>query len=136
MSTCTQTAQPASPRLYILHGYTPQPHTRPPQPPIPHQAIAQLFRLARRRHTFLGWLRFRFAYTFASPQVAARGLLRDVEHPVLGPLRQVGPPFELHGTPASVRTAPPLLGEQSDEILAELGYTAAEVATLRGDGVI
>ena len=69
MSTCPQTAQPASPRLYILHGYTPQPHTRPPQPPIPHQAVAQLFRLARRRHTFLGWLRFRLAYTFASQRV-------------------------------------------------------------------
>jgi crotonobetainyl-CoA:carnitine CoA-transferase CaiB-like acyl-CoA transferase len=76
------------------------------------------------------------AAAFASPQVAARGLLVDVEHPVLGSLRQVGPPFELHRTPATVRTAPPLLGEQSDEILAELGFAAAEVAALRRDGVV
>ncbi len=69
MSTSTAVSQPASPRLYILRGYVPQQRTRPPQPPIPHQAIAQLFRLARRRHTFLGWLRFRLAYTFASRQV-------------------------------------------------------------------
>ncbi len=61
MSTSTAVSQPASPRLYILRGYVPQQRTRPPQPPIPHQAIAQLFRLARRRHTFLGWLRFRLA---------------------------------------------------------------------------
>jgi hypothetical protein len=68
MSTCTQSVPPASPRLYILRGYVPQQRTRPPQPPIPHQAIAQLFRLARRRHTFLGWLRFRLACLFTSPR--------------------------------------------------------------------
>jgi crotonobetainyl-CoA:carnitine CoA-transferase CaiB-like acyl-CoA transferase len=76
------------------------------------------------------------AAAFASPQVAARGLLVDVAHPVLGLLRQVGPPFELHVTPASVRTAPPLLGEQTDAILAELGYAADEVARLRADGTV
>ena len=76
------------------------------------------------------------ATAFASPQVAARGLLAEVEHPVLGKLRQVGPPFELHATPASVRTAPPLLGEQTDAILAELGYAAQEVARLRGEGTV
>ena len=70
MSTHAQTDQPASPRLYILHGYVAAARTRSPQPPIPHQAVAQLFRLARGRHTFLGWLRFRLAYTFASQQVA------------------------------------------------------------------
>jgi crotonobetainyl-CoA:carnitine CoA-transferase CaiB-like acyl-CoA transferase len=76
------------------------------------------------------------AAAFASPQVAARGLLTEVEHPALGRLRQVGPPFELHATPASVRTAPPLLGEQTDAVLAELGYTAAEVARLRDEGTV
>jgi len=76
------------------------------------------------------------AAAFAAPQVVARGLLVDVEHPVLGALRQVGPPFELHGTPATVRTAPPLLGEQAGEILAELGFTPAEVVALRDDGII
>jgi crotonobetainyl-CoA:carnitine CoA-transferase CaiB-like acyl-CoA transferase len=76
------------------------------------------------------------AAAFASPQVAARGLLTEVEHPALGRLRQVGPPFELHATPASVRTAPPLLGEQTDAILADLGYTAAELARLRDEGTI
>ena len=76
------------------------------------------------------------AAAFASPQVAARGLLAEVEHPVLGPLRQVGPPFELHATPAVVRTPPPLLGEHSDEVLAELGYAPAEVARLRAEGAV
>ncbi len=76
------------------------------------------------------------AAAFASPQVAARGLLTEVEHPVLGLLRQVGPPFELHRTPATVRSAPPLLGEHTDEVLAELGYTVEEVERLRRDGTV
>jgi crotonobetainyl-CoA:carnitine CoA-transferase CaiB-like acyl-CoA transferase len=75
------------------------------------------------------------AGAFAMPQVEARGLLVDVEHPLLGRLRQVGPPFALAATPAAVRTPPPLLGEHADEILAELGYEAGTAADLRAQGV-
>jgi crotonobetainyl-CoA:carnitine CoA-transferase CaiB-like acyl-CoA transferase len=76
------------------------------------------------------------AAAFATPQVEARGLVVDVDHPVLGPLRQVGPPFVLAATPAAVRTPPPLLGEQTAEILAELGYDGEAVAQLRATGVV
>ncbi len=72
----------------------------------------------------------------STPQVRARGIVVDVEHPVLGTIRQVAPPFTLAATPASVRTPPPLLGEQADEILRELGYDAADVAALRAAGTI
>jgi crotonobetainyl-CoA:carnitine CoA-transferase CaiB-like acyl-CoA transferase len=48
----------------------------------------------------------------------------------------VAPPFELARTPASIRRPPPLLGEDSDEILGELGYDPAEIAALRADGVV
>jgi crotonobetainyl-CoA:carnitine CoA-transferase CaiB-like acyl-CoA transferase len=60
----------------------------------------------------------------------------DVAHPVLGSIAQVGIPFKLSTTPASIRSAPPLLGEHSAEILAELGYSATEVDDLRAGGAI
>jgi formyl-CoA transferase/CoA:oxalate CoA-transferase len=55
---------------------------------------------------------------------------------LLGPVRQVGLPFELSATPAAIRTAPPVLGEQTDEILGELGYEAAAIAALRDRNVV
>lgn len=71
-----------------------------------------------------------------SGQARAREMNVEVEHPLLGALRQVGVPFKLGATPATIRSAPPLLGEHSAEILAELGYEQAAIELLRADGVI
>jgi crotonobetainyl-CoA:carnitine CoA-transferase CaiB-like acyl-CoA transferase len=71
-----------------------------------------------------------------SAQARARDMVVDVEHPRLGPIRQVGVPFKLARTPASIRSAPPLLGEHAAEILGELGYDAAAVERMLADGVI
>ena len=73
---------------------------------------------------------------FDSPEATARRMRVEVEHPALGVLRQAGIPIEFEATPGAIRTAPPLLGEHGDRILAELGYVAADIARLRAVGVI
>ena len=73
---------------------------------------------------------------FDAPEARARGMRVELEHPRLGRVSQVGVPFELSATPASIRRPPPLLGEDGDALLAELGYGPEEVARLRESRVV
>ena len=69
------------------------------------------------------------------PQVKARGSLVEVEHPRLGKVRVAGPAARLSKTPARVRSASPLLGQHTAEVLREvLGVSEAEVESLRVAG--
>ncbi len=70
----------------------------------------------------------------SDPALADRGMVVAVEHPTAGEVRLTGIPFRLSGTPASIRRSPPLAGEHADEILAELGYSPAEVERLDAEG--
>jgi len=76
------------------------------------------------------------AQVFADPQVAHLGLQPTVQHPRIGELPMTGLPYRFSRTPGSVRQPPPLLGEHTDEILAALGYTAAEIAALHECGAV
>jgi crotonobetainyl-CoA:carnitine CoA-transferase CaiB-like acyl-CoA transferase len=76
------------------------------------------------------------AEVFADPQVAARGMVAAMPHPLSDNLRLVASPLKLSETPVQYRRAPPLLGEHTDEVLHELGLDASEIAALRRDGVI
>jgi len=73
---------------------------------------------------------------FSDAQVAALGLDAMLPHPAYGPLRTVGTAFRFSETPASLRLAPPLVGQHSDEVLAEIGYDDAEIGRLRAAGAV
>jgi crotonobetainyl-CoA:carnitine CoA-transferase CaiB-like acyl-CoA transferase len=73
---------------------------------------------------------------FSTPQATALGMRVPLRHPALGAVDQAGIPFELAATPASIRTPPPLLGEHTDELLAEIGYGPEEIARLRQSGTV
>jgi crotonobetainyl-CoA:carnitine CoA-transferase CaiB-like acyl-CoA transferase len=65
------------------------------------------------------------------PQTRARGMIVEIEHPLLGVAKSVGNPVNLSETPVTYRKHPPLLGEHTDEILNELGKTDADIANWR-----
>ena len=67
---------------------------------------------------------------------AELGLLTAFPHPAVPGLRLVDTPVSADGLRAAHRLPPPLLGEHTDDILAELGYTADEVAALRRSGAV
>ena len=74
---------------------------------------------------------------FQSPQVLHRNMLVEVAHPTAGIVRMAGLPVKFSATPASVRLAPPLLGEHSEQVLSSwLGMSSETIAELKHKGVI
>jgi crotonobetainyl-CoA:carnitine CoA-transferase CaiB-like acyl-CoA transferase len=72
-----------------------------------------------------------YAQVFADPQVLARGMVVETEHPALGHLRTLGSPIKMSATPPDVSRRAPQLGEHTDEVLVEAGYSASEIGVLR-----
>ena len=73
---------------------------------------------------------------FADPQVRARGLRVSVDHPARDALPMVASPLRLSATPVRYRSAPPTLGQHSEEVLRESGFSPREIDELRARGVI
>jgi crotonobetainyl-CoA:carnitine CoA-transferase CaiB-like acyl-CoA transferase len=84
----------------------------------------------------LGPAHQRVAEVHDDPQIAARQIIVDGEHPVAGAFTYVGEPVIVDGRPYRLRRPAPGLGEHTDEVLGELGRSAADVAALRQAGVI
>jgi len=72
----------------------------------------------------------------SDPQVLARQMIVELEHPLIGVVKSLGCPIVLSATPVSYRLPPPLLGQHTEEILAGLGYGPADVERLRAKGVV
>jgi crotonobetainyl-CoA:carnitine CoA-transferase CaiB-like acyl-CoA transferase len=73
---------------------------------------------------------------FEDPQVKHLKLARAISHPTRGELRLVGQPLALSGHDAGPRTPAPELGQHTDEILRELGYSDTAISKLHEDGVV
>src|ERR1700712_327794 len=76
------------------------------------------------------------AEAFAEPHAQHRQMLQHINHPLEGRIPQLGHPIKLSGTPCDIRSAPPLLGQHSAEILGEVGYGPADIEGLRLAGAV
>jgi crotonobetainyl-CoA:carnitine CoA-transferase CaiB-like acyl-CoA transferase len=72
-----------------------------------------------------------YAQVFADPQVVARGMAVEVEHPTLGRIRTLGSPIKMSETPPLVGRRAPLLGEHTEEVLREAGLSDEEIARFK-----
>jgi crotonobetainyl-CoA:carnitine CoA-transferase CaiB-like acyl-CoA transferase len=73
---------------------------------------------------------------FEDPQALINDYIVQVEHPVWGKIKMLGFPWTFHETPASVRREAPELGQHTEEILLELGYTWDDITKLKDEKVI
>jgi formyl-CoA transferase len=76
------------------------------------------------------------AECFANEQVKTLPVVAEVEHPVLGHQRLLGPGVNMERTQPGVCSAAPERGQHTGEVLGELGFSAEEIASLRTDGVV
>lgn len=79
---------------------------------------------------------YNLAEVFRDPQVLHQGMLVEMPHPVHGRVKLIGIPIKMSETPGQIRRPPPLLGEHTDEVLREAGYTAEEIGRLHASGVV
>ena len=73
---------------------------------------------------------------YEDPQMKAMGYLAQAEHPEYGVLQIGGVPVKFDKTPSFVRRPPPMLGQHTDEVLGELGFSPDEIAALRTEDVV
>ncbi|MHA1988154.1 MAG: CaiB/BaiF CoA transferase family protein [Promethearchaeota archaeon] len=73
---------------------------------------------------------------FNDPQVKHRKMVKELNHPTVGPIKVTGVPIKLSDTPGEVITAPPVLGQHTREILQDLGYNNEEIEILSQENVI
>ena len=69
-------------------------------------------------------------------EVAHNDLIRTVRHPAGDDIRVVGVPMRFSATPGEIRSGPPGVGDHTDDVLSEAGFSPEEIASLRDDGVM
>ncbi len=95
----------------------------------------EIWQLAQENHVLCAPL-YTMEDLFTDPVLRERGFFIEVEHPLLGRFTMPGRPFLMSETPWTLRRRAPLLGEHTDEVLREIGYSAERIAELRRSGVV
>jgi formyl-CoA transferase/CoA:oxalate CoA-transferase len=73
---------------------------------------------------------------FEDPQVLHRQMMKELDHPKAGTIKVTGIPVKLSDTPGEITLPPPFLGQHTQEILTELGYSEQEQEKLREENVV
>ena len=73
---------------------------------------------------------------YADPHVQSRDMSVELDHPKSGSIRNIGVAVKLSDTPGSVRTPAPLLGQHSEEVLAQYSYADGDITAFRDAGVL
>ena len=71
-----------------------------------------------------------------NPQLTERGKIVERPHPTAETVTMIGQPIELSDTPGRISTAPPLLGEHTDDVLRDVGYSDDDIRRFHGHGVV
>jgi crotonobetainyl-CoA:carnitine CoA-transferase CaiB-like acyl-CoA transferase len=79
---------------------------------------------------------YTYDQALADPQVKARRMVHDIEHPRIGMMKTLGLPLKSGGELTAIHKPAPLLGQHTREVLADLGFSEAEAAGLVGQGVV
>ena len=107
------------------------------------EALASLIDSVTQTQSVADWLRrlddagipcgpiLNYDQVFADPQVKAREMIQEVDHPALGKLRTLGTPLKMSETPLNPRRPAPRLGEHTEEVVLAAGFTAVEVSLLQ-----
>jgi len=107
-----------------------------------HREVQEIFRSRTREE----WIAFNDEHdcciepvldldeALSSPQALEREMVVELDQPGIGPVRQLGTPLKLGRTPAGVRRPAPALGEHTEEVLGEAGYSAEEIEALIASG--
>ena len=79
---------------------------------------------------------YRYDQIMNDPHIKARDMVVEIEHPKIGRMKTLGLPLKSTGELTAIRRPAPWLGQHSEEVLRELGYSAPDIAALFADGVV